>query len=346
MRAPHRAGAAAHAGAAGGLVLALALTGAAAPVRAAPAPAPPEPLGIGMEGYPYPFPVRFLPLAIDGQDLRMAYMDVAPSGTPNGRTVVLLHGKNFFGAYWEGPIRALSTAGFRVVVPDQLGFGKSSKPDLHYTFELLASNTKRLLDELGVKQAAVVGHSMGGMLATRFALMYSETVAQLVLENPIGLEDYRAKVAYQSVEANYRNTLGQTEESLRKFIGAYFVRWSDGYEPYVQVPYRWTLSAEYPRYARASALTYDMIYTQPIVHDLPRLRVPTLLVIGQKDHTVVGRQLVPKELLPTMGDWAALGRAAAAAIPGARLVEVPDCGHIPHLEMPDRFRQALLEFLR
>jgi len=299
-----------------------------------------------MEGYPYPFPVRFLALALEGQDLRMAYMDVAPTGAANGRTVVLLHGKNFFGAYWEGPIRALAAAGFRVVVPDQLGFGKSSKPDLHYTFELLASNTKRLLDELSVKQAVVVGHSMGGMLATRFALMYPETVAQLVLENPIGLEDYRAKVPYQSVEANYRNTLGQTEESLRRFIGAYFARWSDAYEPYVQVPYRWTLSAEYPRYARASALTYDMIYTQPIVHDLPRLRVPTLLVIGQKDRTVVGRQLVPKELQATMGDWPALGRAAAAAIPGARLVEVPDCGHIPPLEAPDRFRQALLEFLR
>jgi pimeloyl-ACP methyl ester carboxylesterase len=337
MLAPGRAAACA--------ALALALAASRAPIASA-APVAVEPLGIGMEGYPYPFPVRFLPLSLDGQDLRMAYMDVAPAGAPNGRTVILLHGKNFFGAYWEGPIRALAAAGFRVVVPDQLGFGKSSKPDLHYTFELLASCTKRLLDELGVKQAAVVGPSMGGMLATRFALMYPDLVTQLALENPIGLEDYRAKVPYQSVEANYRNTLGQTEESLRKFIGSYFARWSDAYEPYVQVPFRWTLSAEYPRYARASALTYDMIYTQPIVHDLPRLRVPTLLVIGQKDRTVVGRQLVPKEILATMGDWPALGRAAAAAIPGARLAEVPDCGHIPHLEAPDRFRQALLEFLR
>ncbi len=314
-------------------------------VAAAAAPAP-EPLGIALEGYPYPFPVKQLALQSEGQDLRMAYMDVAPTGAPNGRAAVLLHGKNFFGAYWEGPIRALAAAGFRVIVPDQLGFGKSSKPDLHYTFELLAQATKRLLDELGVKEVAVIGHSMGGMLATRFALMYPQATTQLVLENPIGLEDYRAKVPYQSVEANYKNTLGQTEESLRKFIGSYFAHWKDAYEPYVQVPFRWTLSAEYPRYARASALTYDMIYTQPIVHDLPRVRTPTLLVIGQSDHTVVGRQLVSKEVLATLGDWPALGKKAASAIPGARLVEVPDAGHIPHLEAPEKFRDALLGFLR
>jgi len=320
-----------------------ALVLAAAPARAAP---PSEPLGIGMEGYPYPFPVRFLPLALEGQDLRMAYMDVAPTGPANGRTAVLLHGKNFFGAYWERPMRALAAAGFRVVVPDQLGFGKSSKPDLHYSFELLATSTKRLLDELGVKEAVVVGHSMGGMLAARFALMYPQVAARLVLENPIGLEDYRAKVPYQSVQKNYENTLSQTEDSLRKFIGSYFAHWSDAYEPYVQVPYRWALSAEYPRYARASALTYDMIYTQPIAHDLARLRVATLLVIGQSDHTVVGRQLVAKEVLATMGDWAALGKKAAAEIPGAKLVEVQDCGHVPHLEKPEVFEKALLEFVR
>jgi pimeloyl-ACP methyl ester carboxylesterase len=328
------------------LALTAALLHALAPPAARAAAPAAEPLGIGMEGYPYPFPVKFLPLTVEGQDVRMAYMDVAPTAAPNGRAVLLLHGKNFFGAYWEGPIRALAAAGFRVVVPDQLGFGKSSKPDLHYTFELLAGETKRLLDELGVKEVAVVGHSMGGMLATRFALMFPQVAKQLVLENPIGLEDYRAKVPYQPVEANYKNTLGQTEDSLRKFIGSYFAHWKDAYEPYVQVPYRWTLSAEYPRYARASALTYDMIYTQPIVHDLPLVRVPTMLVIGQSDRTVVGRQLVSKEVLATLGDWPALGKKAAAAIPGARLVEVPDCGHIPHLEAPDRFREALLGFLR
>jgi pimeloyl-ACP methyl ester carboxylesterase len=317
----------------------------AAALLAAPAAAAPEPLGIGMEGYPYPFPVHLLPLTVEGQDLRLAYMDVAPTGAPNGRAVLLLHGKNFFGAYWEGTIRALAQAGFRVVVPDQLGFGKSSKPDLHYSFELLASTTRRLLEALGVERVVVVGHSMGGMLAVRFALMYPEVASRLVLENPIGLEDYREKVPWQPLEQQVRAALGQTEEGLRRFIGSYFVTWQPEYQPFVSVPYRWTLSPEYPRLALASALTYQMIYTQPVVHDLPRLRLPTLLVIGQSDRTFVGRGSVPKEVAATLGRYPELGRRAAAAIPGAQLVELPDCGHIPHLEAAPRFRQALLEFL-
>lgn len=325
--------------------LALLTAGSFAAEPQAP-PVAPEPLGIGLEGYPYPFPVKFVAVTLEGQDVRMAYMDVAPTGAPNGRAVLLLHGKNFFGAYWEGTAKALAAAGFRVVVPDQLGFGKSSKPDLHYTFELLASTTKHLLEALKVERVVVVGHSMGGMLAVRFALMYPESIDRLVLENPIGLEDYREKVPYQTVEQQYRSTLGQTEPSLRKFIGSYFVTWKPEYEPFVMVPYRWTLSAEYPRYALTSALTYDMIYTQPVVHDLPRLRAPTLLVIGQADRTTLGRGSLPKQVLDELGQYPELGRRAAAAIPGAKLVELPSVGHIPHVEAAPRFHEALLDFVR
>ena len=93
-----------------------------APVRAADAPR--EPYGVALEGFPYPYPVNLLPLVNDGEDLRMAYMDVAPA-QPNGRTVVLLHGRNFPASYWAPVIKVLSETGYRVVVPDQIGFGKS-----------------------------------------------------------------------------------------------------------------------------------------------------------------------------------------------------------------------------
>lgn len=311
----------------------------------APAASAPDALGLAMEGYPYPFPVSYLAIDLESQDVRMAYMDVAPSTAPNGKTVLLLHGKHFFGAYWESTIRALAQAGFRVVVPDQIGFGKSSKPDLHYSFELLAAGTRRLLRYLHVEKAAVVGHSMGGMLAVRFALMYPELTTALVLENPLGLEDYRDKIPYTGLTAAYEANLGITEASLRKLIGSYFVTWKPEYEPYVLVPYRWTLSPEYTRQALTSALTYQMIYAQPVLQDLPKLRVRTLLVIGQADRTTLGQGQVAKEVLETLGDYPALGRKAAASIPGATLVEIPGVGHVPHLEASARFEAALLEFL-
>ncbi len=303
------------------------------------------PLSISLEDYPDPYEVKFLDLKLEGQDLRMAYMDVNPEGTPNGRAVVLLHGKNFFGAYWKDVIRSLSQNGFRVVVPDQIGFGKSAKPDLHYSFHLLAANTRQLLDRLELKKVAVLGHSMGGMLATRFTLMYPETVSHLILEDPIGLEDYRVSVPYASLEALYATEMKATEESLRKFHQAYYVSWKPEYDEYVKVAARQRLSGEYPRLAMASALTYLMIYEQPVCYEFPHVKAKTLLIIGQADCTVVGKARVPKELLPHLGQYPTLGKTTAKLIPGTTLVEIPNVGHVPHFEAPAQFRQEVLAFL-
>lgn len=225
-------------------------------------------LGIGLEGYEYPYKVDLFPLTIEGQDLRMAYMDVPPDGKPNGKTVLLLHGKNFFGSYWKNTIYFLTRNGFRVIVPDQIGFGKSSKPNIHYSFHLLAANTRKLIDSLEIKQVVVVGHSMGGMLAVRFTLMYPETVSRLVLEDPIGLEDYRELVPYAPIEELYRAEMNATEESIRNYHRAYYTRWKPEYDEYVMVAARWKMSAEYPRLAMSSALTYQMIRAA----GLPRVR--------------------------------------------------------------------------
>jgi pimeloyl-ACP methyl ester carboxylesterase len=304
-----------------------------------------QPLSISLEGYAYPYAVNFLDLKLEGQEVKMAYMDVKPEGKPNGRTLVLFHGKNFPGAYWKDTIRFLSQNGFRVVAPDQIGFGKSSKPDIHYSFHLLAANTKQLLDHLDIKKAAVLGHSMGGMLATRVALMYPETVTHLILENPIGLEDYRVSVPYAPLEALYAAEMKASEESIRKYHQTYYVEWKPKYDDYVKMAARQRRSGEYPRLALASALTYLMIYEQPVCHEFSQVKAKALLLIGQADRTVVGKARVPKELLPQLGQYPALGKKTAKLMPNATLVEIPNVGHVPHFEAPARFHQELLAFL-
>src|ERR1700737_2119967 len=152
-------------------------------------PAPREPYGIGLEGFAYPYPVSLLPLNNDGEQVRMAYMDVSPA-QPNGRTVVLLHGRNFPSSYWAAVIRTLNTAGYRVVVPDQIGFGKSSKPSADLHFDTLARNTITLLDHLQIAKADIVAHSLGGMLGVRIARAYPDRVARLLLAAALGLEEY------------------------------------------------------------------------------------------------------------------------------------------------------------
>ena len=305
------------------------------------------PLGIALESWPYPFPVRYLSLTIEGQPVRLAYMDIAPSAQANGKSVVLLHGKNFSGNYWEGPIKALAAAGYRVIVPDEIGFGKSSKPDINYSFDLLAANTIQLLDMLDIQKVAVIGHSMGGMLAVRFARNYPQRTSRLILENPIGLEDYRFTIPPQPTSKIYESELNQVDpDKIRAFYKQYVVEWKpEIYERFVETRARISLSGEFPRWAKSSALTYQMIYQQPVRHEFRLIQAPTLLVIGQEDRTVVGRNFISEEVRKTLGQYPHLGKAAARDIPGSKLVEIKNVGHIPHLEVPDIFNKEVLAFL-
>jgi pimeloyl-ACP methyl ester carboxylesterase len=295
---------------------------------------------------PHPkYSVQFFPLKVENQDLRMAYRDIAPTRTPNGKTVLLLHGKNFSGFYWESTIEFLSQQGYRVIATDQLGFGASSRPDIHYSFHQMAQNTKALLDQLGIKQVDVIGHSMGGMLAVRFTLLYPETVDKLVLENPIGLEDYRKLVPYISLQEQYATELSQTYDKMLAYQKGYYAGgWKPEYEVYVQDQASILNTGEYPRDAWSAALTYEMIYEQPTVYEVGDITRPTMLIIGQDDRTVVGKNHLPPNLQSVAGQYPELGRKMHAAIKGSTLIEVTNCGHIPHLQRPDQFRSAVTNF--
>lgn len=297
--------------------------------------------------FPYPYQVHYRTFEAQRQSIRMAYMDVAPPQA-NGRTVVLLHGKNFSGAYWEQTIRALHDRGFRVIAPDQVGFGKSSKPtDFQFSFHALATYTRDLLDQLGVQRAAVVGHSMGGMLATRFALLFPERTEQLVLVNPIGLEDWSEVVPYTTVDATYARELEQTRDKIREYMRtSYFDgQWKVEYDPMVALMAGLLEGPDRAQVAWVSALTYDMIMTQPVVRDFPRVHVPTLLIIGTRDRTALGKQLVPPAVAEKLGRYELLGKQAASAIPGAKLVELSGIGHLPQIEAFDPYLRALTAFL-
>src|SRR5262249_6736900 len=166
-------------------------------------------------------PTSYLPLTLYGQDVRMAYMDVAPNGRPNGHTVVLLHGNNFAGFYFGGPIDVLRNEGFRVVVPDQLGYGRSSKPVRPYNCLDMARHTRLLLQSLKLDGVMVVGHSMGGMLGTRFATQYPDLVERLVLYNPIGLVDSRFDRPSDGIDDAYKRTLASTYQSTKNALMRY-----------------------------------------------------------------------------------------------------------------------------
>ncbi len=240
-----------------------------------------EPYGICLEGYPYPYPVSLLPLVNEGEPVRMAYMDVAPAA-PNGRVVVLLHGRNFPASYWTPVIRPLNDAGFRVVVPDQIGFGKSSKPAGELHFDNLARNTVALLDHLGVAKADIVAHSLGGMLGIRIARAYPERINHLVLAAPIGLEDYRMYVPPTPTEKIIENEDRLTAEGYRKQLDTNYSPKipPDQITPFIDARFNIKGSADYPRWLRAFVSSGQMIYREPVVHEIPLITEPTLFIMG------------------------------------------------------------------
>jgi pimeloyl-ACP methyl ester carboxylesterase len=304
--------------------------------------------GPELQGFNYPAPVEQYDFTSQGVALHMAYMDIKPAKA-NGRTAVLLHGKNFCAATWDATIHRLTDAGYRVIAPDQIGFCKSSKPEHYqYSFQQLARNTHALLESLGVTNATMIGHSTGGMLAIRYALMYPRETQQLVLVNPIGLEDWKAKgVPSLSVDQWYERELKTTAEGIRRYEQTtyYAGQWRANYEPWVQMLAGMYRGPGKQIVAWNSALLYDMIYTQPVVYELGQLSMPTLLLIGQKDTTAIGKDAAPAEVRAKIGHYPELGKAAAKAIPHATLVEFADLGHAPQMQDPQAFHKALLDGL-
>ncbi len=301
------------------------------------APTDVKPGSITYEDVAYPYPVHYMPLTMYGQDVRMAYMDVPPESNPNGHTVMLFHGMNFGGFYFEGPINVLRKEGFRVVVPDQIGFGRSSKAIIPYNFNDMALNSRKLLTMLGINKVMIVGHSMGGMLATRFAASFPDITEKAVIYNQIGLKDPRYDRPWGSADDAYKRTMAQTDDQrwagFYANIRRYFPTpqaWKPEYEKYVRILYAPTLSSEWPRLAMVRSIYQQILFLDPVDSDWAKIKVPVLILGGDKDTP----------------DYAERSRYISTQIKGSEIVMLPGLGHVPHLENPDMFFPPLLKFLK
>jgi pimeloyl-ACP methyl ester carboxylesterase len=298
--------------------------------------------------FTYPYPVEVHRFDSQGLELEMAYMDIRPPHH-NGQNIMLMHGKNFCGATWNATIVVLAAAGYRVIVPDQIGFCKSSKPTAYqFSLQQLALNTQTLLQHLGIQNLTVMGHSMGGMLGTRFALMFPQNTTRLVLVDPIGLEDWKAVgVPYQSIDITYIEEHASNYTSIRAYeqFTYYVGNWSTAYDVWVNMLvniYKGPLGVQY---AWDQALVTDMVLTQPIVYEFPLLQPPTLLFVGDKDTTAIGKAWSPPAVQAKLGHYNILGPKVCSQIPNCTLIQYPDLGHAPQIEEPDLFHSDLLGWL-
>jgi pimeloyl-ACP methyl ester carboxylesterase len=309
----------------------------------------PSPLyGAELQGFDYPFATAQFAFGSQGQHVQMTYMDVRAEH-PNGKVAVMLHGKLYCSATWVETIKQLTKVGYRVVAIDQIGFCKSSKPQTYqFSFRQLAENTHRLLHDLGITNPTLIAHSTGGMLGLHYALLYPSELRQLVLVNPIGLEDWTAKgVPSISIDDWYKRELQFSATELRSYQTKNFYagHWDPSYEHWVEMLAGLKNGPGRSQVAWDSALLDDMVMTQPVLYRLHEVTTPTLLLIGNRDRTAFGREFAPIEIANKLGDYTVLGKKTAEAIPHAKLVEFPDLAHSPQLSDPAAFHKALLEGL-
>ena len=306
-----------------------------------PTPTDVKPGSLTCDECPYPYPTKYLDISVYSEPVRIAYMDVAAQGTPNGKTVMLFHGNNFGGFYFKGIIDALTNVGFRVIVPDQIGYGRSSKPIAPYNLNSQARNTFRVLQHEKIDRVAIVGHSMGGMLAARFATQFPKAVERLVIYNPIGLTDGRFARPMTPIDEAFSQALKTDYQSTRASLSRYVAHnpkaWNDEFELYTRIRYSWTLSSEWPRLAMVQALISQMLYNDPVVYDWAHIQVPTLAFGGAED-LLLGPASAFQERMQFLAKSIPNGNGRVHLIPGL--------GHVPHLEAPERVLPPLVAFLQ
>ncbi|HEY0838918.1 MAG TPA: alpha/beta fold hydrolase [Vulgatibacter sp.] len=243
----------------------------------------------------------------------------------DGPAVLLLHGFPLSSAMWAPQLEALGDR-FRLIAPDLPGFGGSDPPPDPGAWRIgdYAGAASALLDSLGLESAAVVGHSMGGYVAFSLLRRHARRVGALVLEDTRPGADSRDVFASREEQQHEVRTSGI--EALKQRLLQKLLAPKNLGDPVLE---RTVLSLmDHPASGYLAALE-AMKHRPDSTPELSRIEVPTLVVVGAED------VLTPPSV----------ARAMHAAIPGARLAELPSAGHLSNLEEPAAFNEALASFL-
>lgn len=164
----------------------------------------------------------------------------------------------------------------------------------------------------------------------------------------MGLEDWLGiGVPYPSLQYNWQAENSTTWDSIKAYEKAtYYVgNWDPSYDEWVTMSDNIYHGSERHNFLINQARVVDMVLTQPIAHSLELVRPRTLLVVGDKDNTAVGKQWSPADVAAKLGNYSVLGPETAAKIPNCTLIHYPEQGHAPHLEIPEQFHEDLFSWL-
>ncbi|MCB9766283.1 MAG: alpha/beta hydrolase [Alphaproteobacteria bacterium] len=255
--------------------------------------------------------------------------------------LILIHGLSAYIGCWTPQIQRFTAQGRRVLALDLPGFGGSDRPDGPYSPPWYARLIARWLDAVGVAHGVVVGHSMGGQIAMRFALDHPERVDGLVLAAPAGIETFKPDAAdWMRAFWTTERAEHATEDELRaNFTKLAFNRTDEHVEALLCERVRMQKHPTWPATARAVSRCIAGMLDHPVRAELGGLHVPTLVVYGSDD------RMIPNPVF-TKGTTAAIAAEARRALPDARLTLLEGAGHYVQHDDPEGFHAAVEGFLR
>jgi pimeloyl-ACP methyl ester carboxylesterase len=241
----------------------------------------------------------------------------------SGPVVVLLHGLGGNTTNWAFNIAPLAQK-YRVVVPDQIGFGQSDKPLINYRIATYVDFLDAFLKELKIERASFVGNSMGGWVAASYALAHPEKVERLVLVDAAGFAFAQGFDTSQLIKLNPSTREGMKELVSRVFYNKQIFM-SDAF---INASMAARINAGDGHTIRS--ITESIIRREDFLDNrLSVIKQPTLIIWGREDG-----------LLP-LSD----GQRFQKEIPGAQLLVFEECGHVPQVEKAAEFNAAVLKFL-
>ncbi|HEX8475913.1 MAG TPA: alpha/beta hydrolase [Pyrinomonadaceae bacterium] len=242
----------------------------------------------------------------------------------SGPVVVLLHGLGGNTMNWAFNVGTLAQK-YRVVVPDQIGFGRSDKPLINYRITTYVDFLDKFLSELKIEKASLVGNSMGGWIAAAYALAHPSKVERLVLADAAGFappKDFDLK--------SLSGLNPTTREGMRQLASLVFYNkqlFTNDAAIDLMLTQRLAAGDGYTiqRLIESIARNEDMLDNR-----LAAIKQPTLIIWGRDDG------LTP---------FAREGERFKKEMPAARFVVFEQCGHVPQVEKAAEFNAAVLQFL-
>ncbi len=247
---------------------------------------------------------------------RIHYVDVGA-----GPTVILLHGLADDVGVWGAVMPALA-AKHRVIALDQVGFGRSDKPLLNYRVSTFVDFLDGFLNELKIKRASLVGNSLGGWVAADFALKHPDRIERLVLSDAAG---YAALA--KTMDPRALNALRLASREDIRYLGPLTFRDKRFYED-VDLAFKQRVAAG-DSYTVSQLLDSMRRGENVLDGRLGAMEKPTLILWGRDD------KLIPVNFAARFNK----------EINASRLRIIDGCGHMPHVECPEKFNDALLQFL-